>query len=1470
MLTIRLLGDLAILRAGAPLPLPPSKKTRALLAYLVTTGRPQRRERLCNLLWDVPDDPRGALRWSLSKLRALVDEPDGGPVRIVADRDTVAFVSENAFCDLHALREVVGTRAGTAVRESMPTESLRAMADAISGMFLEGLDLPAQPDFQAWCLAEREDARRQHAVLLGALGARLAPDAPEEALPYVRQLVELDTFDPGARAMLVRLLARLNRREEAEQHCETGLRMLQEAGIPAGELSRAARELRRSVGPVGAEAPAASDPEPERAARPASQPDAVRTESADRGTMRQIIVVDDEPDLAALVTNYLTRHGYAARAATSGRALDALLAAETADLVVLDVNLPDEDGFAIARRLRTGGGPPILFLTAADDIVDRVAGLELGAEDYVTKPFDLRELRARIGVVLRRTAQAREATQALPADASSSPDIVSASGSASEQSSAVAQPERKSVTVLVAIIEDGADDGDEDVAFAKERLDRCVTVIRDAVQAQDGSFTATGPNMVTAVFGAPVAQEDAAASACFAALAMQETLRNSQWASGMALHVGLHAGTAVIRTVQIRNGVDAVGPVMRLTRRIAAAAPTGSVVLTPEIARQADHAVTTAPLGTLAVGTTDETINLFALTGRAHLHSRWDVRAARGLTCFLGRSTELEILGRVLSRAEVGQGQAVAIAGEPGIGKSRLVYEFLDTTVPPDWMVVATAATLHESSASYRMIGRLLRSWLSVSERETPDIIVAKLNHLIATRHALLQPHRAALAALLDLPGDDPAWSSLSPGLRRQAMQDALRATFVLTSQRQSLVLLLEDLHWADAPSLGLLDALVEGLAAQRILVLATFRPEHRPAWAGRSGTTQVRLDPLPAMDAETLLQSLLGDDATLTTLRRRLAARAEGIPLFLEEAVRGLADAGILSGTLGRYRLGSAAPAFVQLPSTIAAVVAARIDRLPPTAKALLQTASVIGREFPLILLHHVARLDPETLQTTLAELRTAEFLFESRLPPDTEYTFQHAMTQEAAYGSLLRDHRRALHVELVHAIEHFYQERLEEQVDRLAEHALAGELWPQAVQYLLRAANRAIERSAHAPAADLLQRGLEAMRHLPESPDLLRIELGYRKALGVTMMALKGWGSQEVSDAYTRARELSERLGDEQELFVVLCGQGQFYMMRGEPRTARALGEHCATLAESIRGGPGVIIETHHLLSGSHFFLGDYAKAEMHTQHGMALYDPERDHHLTYQYSGHDPGVCCRCLAGLVHWQHGHADAALERCREALALAERTAHPMTLAVAQRAMSYIHMFRREPAEARLWAERLIALCEDHQLPLLLSQGGIQLGWALIEQGDLQTGILQMRNGLTGLSATGAEVGLPFFAALLGEAYAKDGRPDQGIMEIDQALATAERNGAWFQGPDILRLKGELLRQREPDKAETWFRKAVATARAQGARLPELRAAISLARLLRSGSEAAAAREALATAFSWFTEGLSTTDLHEARDVLQT
>jgi TolB-like protein/CheY-like chemotaxis protein/DNA-binding SARP family transcriptional activator len=387
MLTIQLLGEMAVLRGPEPLALPPSKKTRALLAYLVATGRAQRRERLCTMFWDVPDDPRGALRWSLSKLRVLVDEPQG-PVRLVADRETVAFVPEGAACDLLALR-----RLATARFDAVSTEVLEATANGIGGEFLEGFELSSQPDFQAWCLAEREDVRRSHAALLATLVARLSPDAPDAALPHARRLVALDGFDVQARAALVRLLARLGRRDEAKQHGETGLRMAREAGLLPGGLAEAVREL--ATNPLPRTNPA------ERLDIPSPAP-----ETQARSDATNLVVVDDEPELGRMIAEYLGGHGFAVRVATSGQALDDLLAEMPADLVILDVNMPDEDGFSIARRLRNrSSSPRILFLSAAANVADRVTGLELGADDYLTKPFDLRELRARVQASLRSSMQ---------------------------------------------------------------------------------------------------------------------------------------------------------------------------------------------------------------------------------------------------------------------------------------------------------------------------------------------------------------------------------------------------------------------------------------------------------------------------------------------------------------------------------------------------------------------------------------------------------------------------------------------------------------------------------------------------------------------------------------------------------------------------------------------------------------------------------------------------------------------------------------------------------------------------------------------------------------------------------------------------------------------------------------------------------------------------------------------------------
>jgi predicted ATPase len=385
------------------------------------------------------------------------------------------------------------------------------------------------------------------------------------------------------------------------------------------------------------------------------------------------------------------------------------------------------------------------------------------------------------------------------------------------------------------------------------------------------------------------------------------------------------------------------------------------------------------------------------------------------------------------------------------------------------------------------------------------------------------------------------------------------------------------------------------------------------------------------------------------------------------------------------------------------------------------------------------------------------------------------------------------------------------------------------------------------------------------------MRQELAFQKAMGVTMMAARGWGAQEVSDAYTRALELCERLGDERELFVVLRGQGQFHMIRGEPQIARGFAERCLTLARTS-SDPGLQLETHHLFWGNSFFMGDCANAVQHSASGMALYERERDHPLTYVYSGHDPGVCCRCFSALLLWQQGLADQAVARAREALALAEAVAHPLTIALACWGLAYLHLFRREPEPALQWAEREIAVCEEYLLPLLRSQGLFQRGWALAAMGETREGIALMEAGVAANRATGSEMGLPYLVALLGEAYAGAGDSDRGLRTVEEAMASARANGTLFHLSEMQRLKGLLLsRRRRPDldQAEACAREALALAEAQHAPMLALRAATSLADLLRRRRRAGEGKAILAALVEQLCDGADSTDLMEARAALE-
>jgi len=1029
--------------------------------------------------------------------------------------------------------------------------------------------------------------------------------------------------------------------------------------------------------------------------------------------------------------------------------------------------------------------------------------------------------------------------------------------------------ERKDLTVLCARIRETMDNTDPEAALV--RVDPLLEAMVDAVHRFGGTISHIRGDGVTALFGAPRAHEDHAVQACYAALAMREAVP-SITDQPLDLRIGIHSGEVVVRTIgdERSRNYDAVGPVPHIASHIDASIDSGQIAITSETCRRAEGFVELSPLGARSLEDVRDALELYGLRARSAVRLRWEARSARELTRFVGRETETARLRHLLERARNGSGQVVTMVGDPGIGKSRVVHELVTSPLVADCMVLETGTTSHDTSAIYLPLSNLLRSWFGIGEHDAKPEAAEKLRSGLSSMNGDLVSVLPPLFALLDLPAEDPQWSTLSPPQKRQRTLEGMKTIVKRQSQMRPLVVVVEDLHWIDAGTQAVLDHLVETLGASRVLLLFTHRPEYRHNWFAKTYFTQLRLEPLSTSEVDRLLRTLLGDDPSLAHLRRELVERTAGTPLFIEESVRSLADAGTLVGTQGAYRLTTSLETF-HIPSTVQAVLAARIDRLPETAKDLLQTAAVIGNDVPIDLLMPISGLDENSLRETLVELQAAELIYETRLPPNSEYTFKHALTRQVAYETVLKERRRAVHVRLVDMIEEFYADHLDAHVERLAHHALGGELWSKAVGYLYDSATKAIQRSAHLQAIQYLTKGLEIIETLPASRERLKLELDFQKLLGVTMMAARGWAAKEVLDAYTRARQLCEELGDERELFAVLRGEGQYRMIRGESGIARELGDRCVELAASSED-IGVHIESHHLFWTNSFFMGDYPGAHLHSTKGVELYERNRDHALTYLYSGHDPGVCCRAFLAMIQCLRGYPDQSLGRCREALELAEQLNHPLTTALAQWAYSYVYLFRREPEAAREWAEKEIAVCDEYLLPLLHSHGTFQLGWALAELGELKEGIEYMRQGIAANKATGAEMGAPYFSALLGEALGKAGAPNEGLEEVDKALATANRNRARFQISEILRLKGELLmmlsRSNAPE-AEACFRDAVGAAEEQGANLPRLRSAASLARLLEHKGESVAGKAVLKEACEALTEGIDTVDLMEGKALLE-
>ena len=946
--------------------------------------------------------------------------------------------------------------------------------------------------------------------------------------------------------------------------------------------------------------------------------------------------------------------------------------------------------------------------------------------------------------------------------------------------------ERKQVTVLFADTKSSMELlADRDPEDSRRLLDGVLERMIKAVHQYEGTVNHILGDGIMALFGAPIAHENHAVRACYAALRMQEDIGRfgdeMQRALGLPIQIriGLNSGEVVVGSIgsDLKMEYSAVGQTAHLAARMEQMAKPASVLLTADTMRLVEGYIQARALGAVPVRGLAEPVEVFELVGATGARTRLQVAVTRGLTRLVGRQAELGLLRQSVELARNGRGQVVALVGEAGVGKSRLAWEITRSHRTGDWLVLESSTAAHGQRTSWLPLIELLRAYFRIEDGDDARTIREKLIGRLLALDESLRSALGAFEALLDIPVEDHAWSRLDPATRQQRTVEAVKALLLRESQVQPLLLVLEDLHWTDDATQALLDSLVESIPASRVLLLVNYRPEYRHGWSSKTYYTQLRLDPLPPETAEGMLDTLIGADPGLVPLRRVLIDRTQGNPFFLEETVRSLVESGELTGAAGEYSL--AAPlTSIQIPATVQAVLAARIDRLPAEDKRILQLASVIGRTVPLSLLRAIAEAPEPDLQSALARLQTAEFLYEARLFPEPEYAFRHALTLDVAYGSLLQESRRLLHVRIVDALERLYPDRLSEQAARLAHHAFRGEAWDKALAYLNQQSETAAARSS------------------------LDTVLGTGAGVGSAESAGAHWWS-------------------------------------GDHRRAVEVAERDLTVAANFKTF-GMSIIALCRLGQAHHTLGDFPLAADFLRRPLAQLqgDLEREHFGMASL----PAVFARAWLAWALAEVGGFEEGITHGEEGVAIADRADHVYSRAVAAWGLGTLHVVRGDADRAVAILERGLAVTRMADIPLLFPFIAAPLGAAHARAGRVSHGLALLDSAVRQANSMDLRAHHALRLTWLGEALLLAGRVEQAHEQAAHAVALAERQGERGSHAYAQRLAGEVARLREPPDLEAAMaqdRGALELATALGMQPLAARCRLDLATAL----EAAGARD---------------------------
>ncbi|MGB8896584.1 MAG: adenylate/guanylate cyclase domain-containing protein, partial [Pseudolabrys sp.] len=984
--------------------------------------------------------------------------------------------------------------------------------------------------------------------------------------------------------------------------------------------------------------------------------------------------------------------------------------------------------------------------------------------------------------------------------------------------------------------------------------------------AYDGFLADFRGDGILAYFGYPRAHEDDAERTVRAGLDIAAAVARLKTRADepLAVRIGIATGLVVVGGEGALREQTVIGDTPSVAARLQALAEPGTVVVAASTRRLLGDRFRLRNLGLHKVKGIAEPIAAWAVDGVSDSESRFEAVRAAGLTKLIGREDELDFLLKRQRLAWKGEGQIVLISGEPGIGKSRLVAALEERIADePHTPLRYQCSPYHTNSALYPFIVQLERA-AGFKADDTSDQRLDKLEALLAIAAPRVQDTAPLFAALLSIPvGDRYPTLVANPAQQRRRTFAALLHQFESLARQKPILLMFEDVHWADVTSLELLDLTVKRMRQLRVLALFTFRPEFEPPWVDLPNVGALTLGGLDRSNVESIVTQVTHGRALPAEVMNQIVAKTDGNPLFVEELTKAVLEGDILVKDANGYRLDGPLPPLA-IPATLQDSLMARLDRLAPV-KEIAQIGAAIGREFSYSLMGELVGHDETALKQALAKLEQAELVFRRGEPPEAIYSFKHALVRDAAYETLLKSRRQQLHGQIARTLEEKFPDIVVSQPEIVAHHFTEAGLVEPAINYWLKAGNLALSRFPNVAVGHLKQ-GLKQIPNIDDPVLRNRYEMLLQTSLGNSLRATKGWSTDSVKLAYTRALQLGKESGLDEHTLPAVFGLWTWNFVRAALGEAQALAEQLLSTAENVDDSVRKVL-AHEALGFTLFAQGKFAAAHAELERSISLCEDSKA--ATYlDLSAQDPRVHVRSYDGMALWFLGYPDQALRICAEAHRYADASQNPFSQAMERAIGLRVHQFRGEAEIVASQANAAIALCEEHEFAHYLAIALMLRGWAITQQGRFEEGIAEIRKGLEKERTTGALLFDSYSLGLLADACIKNERYEQAFDALHQAqLRLNEKNSECFYAAEIYRLLGEthLRSQQDLDQAEHFFYKGLKVAREQKAKSLELKLCVSIYDLYELRQNADKYRLRLGEIYGFFSEGFNTTDLVRAK-----